>query len=202
MLEDAKAALESERSQLLKGRDELNAALRVAQHKAREAEDEQIRAEEEAAELRHEVQSLLAQRSGSLAPMGSPPQLGHRLTLMHTPHAHENGNAPYLASPGSSGMHADSAMAAEMDSLRAASRQHKQQLTQVGPCQPLDNRVVVGQCCIAVMHTTTAAANGCIYTAGDGAVGGGAQPRSVPAHQLARLAGRGGAAAAADGGAA
>jgi chromosome segregation ATPase len=60
VLSEAKAGLEAERSRLQKARDDLAASLRVAQNKAADAEEEQLRAEEEAAALRAEVQALHA----------------------------------------------------------------------------------------------------------------------------------------------
>jgi DNA repair exonuclease SbcCD ATPase subunit len=59
-LSEAKAGLEAERSRLQKARDDLTASLRVAQKKAADAEEEQMRAEEEAAALRAELQALQA----------------------------------------------------------------------------------------------------------------------------------------------
>lgn len=71
MIEDAKASLEAERSRQVKAKDDLAAALRMAQRKAAEAEEEQLRAEEEAAALRAELESLHA--SGSHGDMDRVP---------------------------------------------------------------------------------------------------------------------------------
>ncbi|GIL55447.1 hypothetical protein Vafri_11012 [Volvox africanus] len=57
-LTEQKAFLEGDRARLARQRDDLAAQLRVAQHKAREAEEEQVRAEEDAAALRAEVDAL------------------------------------------------------------------------------------------------------------------------------------------------
>ncbi|GAX78777.1 hypothetical protein CEUSTIGMA_g6214.t1 [Chlamydomonas eustigma] len=57
-LGQAKAMLESERSVLQRAKDDLAAQLRVASHRAQEAEQEQVNAEEEAASLRSELARL------------------------------------------------------------------------------------------------------------------------------------------------
>lgn len=58
--ESAKAKLEFEKSKFQKHRDELAAQVRLAQQKARDAEEDQCRAEDEAAALRAELQALQA----------------------------------------------------------------------------------------------------------------------------------------------
>ncbi|GLC43419.1 hypothetical protein PLESTM_001471400 [Pleodorina starrii] len=58
VLAEQKALLEGDRARLAKYRDDLAAQLRVEQNKAREAEEEQLRAEEDAAALRAEVAAL------------------------------------------------------------------------------------------------------------------------------------------------
>ena len=68
-VEGAKAILESERSRLQKGRDELAAQLRLAQRQAQEAEEEQVAAEEESASLRVQLALLQTQQ-----PASPPPQ--------------------------------------------------------------------------------------------------------------------------------
>ncbi|KAJ9530884.1 hypothetical protein QJQ45_028832 [Haematococcus lacustris] len=65
-LEDAKAALEAERSRQQKQKDDLSAALRVAQKAVSDAEQEQLRAEEESAALRAEINAL--QHGGAVNP--------------------------------------------------------------------------------------------------------------------------------------
>jgi len=58
--EEARAALESERSRHTRARDELATALRVSQKRVAEAEEEQLRAEDEAAAARAELSALQA----------------------------------------------------------------------------------------------------------------------------------------------
>lgn len=57
-LADSKSMLESDRSRLQKVRDELSMQLRVAVQRAKEAEAEQVRAEEEASDLKAELQHM------------------------------------------------------------------------------------------------------------------------------------------------
>lgn len=77
--EQAKAVIESDRSRLQKARDELSAQLRVAQQQAREAEAEQLHAEDEAATLRAELGALRASSSSAAADEGAAPHGGGQL---------------------------------------------------------------------------------------------------------------------------
>eukprot|EP00798_Chlamydomonas_sp_ICE-L_P002912 gene2913-17111_t len=61
--DEQKALVESERSRLQKSRDDLSAQLRLALRRSSEAEEEQMRAEEEAATLRAELDALHQGRS-------------------------------------------------------------------------------------------------------------------------------------------
>ena len=74
--EQAKAVIESDRSRLQKARDELSAQLRVAQQQAREAEAEQLHAEDEAATLRAELGALRASSLSAAAEEGAEPRGG------------------------------------------------------------------------------------------------------------------------------
>lgn len=67
--EEAKAALESERSRFQRSKDELAAQLRLAQRKVSEAEEEQLRAEEEAAALRAELSNIQGHLATGTAPL-------------------------------------------------------------------------------------------------------------------------------------
>lgn len=63
--EEAKTKIEVDRSRIQKARDDAIGQLRLLQQKAREAEEEQYRAEEEAASLRRELQMVQGTQSTS-----------------------------------------------------------------------------------------------------------------------------------------
>eukprot|EP00775_Hariotina_reticulata_P013324 gene13324-13453_t len=72
--EEARAKAEAERSRLQLAQDDMMSQLRVARQKAADAEDEQLKAEEEAAVLRRELGVLQSQ--GSLGAAGPAPAAG------------------------------------------------------------------------------------------------------------------------------
>mmetsp|Transcript_2503 Transcript_2503/g.6433 ORF Transcript_2503/g.6433 Transcript_2503/m.6433 type:complete len:556 (-) Transcript_2503:205-1872(-) len=148
-IEEAKALLEAERSRQVKAKDDLAAALRVAQRKAAEAEEEQLRAEEEAAAMRAELKALHA--SGMHAGMdsampssnsspGAPPDWHEQLeyernraaTIMNSLHAAKAEVASLTQQLNAHNAHAaaHSYQAAEASQLQTEVGQLRQQLAE------------------------------------------------------------------------
>lgn len=128
---EQKALLEADKSRLAKLRDDLAAQLRLAQRKAKDAEEEQLRAEDEAATLRAELAALQA-ASGSFGASGGTGGGGAdaaALQPLRDQIEYERNRAAVLLS----GLHAAKAHSAELEhQLQAQAHQLQLQLHQDG----------------------------------------------------------------------
>ncbi|KAF5838242.1 hypothetical protein DUNSADRAFT_3222 [Dunaliella salina] len=88
-VEESKAALESERSRHQRSKDDLALSLRVARKKAEEAEEEQLRAEQEAAQLREELRTLQSGAGGGGGGEQDVGEAGSSVGSNHFLHPHK-----------------------------------------------------------------------------------------------------------------